>query len=336
MICQADNQGESLSAPAGWQQVWHDEFDVLDGNKWQFEVNCWGGGNNEQQCYTPRSENAYIDNGVLHIVARKEDFRGPAQQDDQPGYDINDTSVLKPYTSARLRTKHLAQWTYGRFEIRAKLPQGQGTWPAIWMLPTNNRYGSWPASGEIDIMEAVNLGANSDRPSAPAGELETRVHGTLHYGREFPENVYAGTGYRLANEQSPAADFHVYAIEWEATEIRWYVDNIHYATQTSATWYSQAVDEAGQWQEHGNHAPFNHPFHLLLNLAVGGGWAGTVNDTGVDSAVFPQVLSIDYVRVYQCQPALSDARGCASQSPQARLVIGAPKPAINTPSQPQD
>ena len=163
-----------------WQLIWQDEFDneTIDLTKWTFEVNCFGGGNDEQQCYTDRAENAFIEQGVLKIVALKENFTGPAAQDDDANYNPNNTRTL-PYTSARLRSKNKGDWTYGRFEIRARLPQGQGTWPAIWMLPTEWAYGGWAGSGEIDIMEAVNLKAKSDEKGAWEEQEESRVHLSL-------------------------------------------------------------------------------------------------------------------------------------------------------------
>ncbi|WP_394200919.1 family 16 glycosylhydrolase [Shewanella waksmanii] len=301
----------SLDTPQ-WQLVWSDEFDAseIDESKWSFEVNCFGGGNQEQQCYTARKDNAYISQGKLVITAKAESYSGPAMQDDSPEYDANDTSRPQAYTSARLRTVDKGDWTYGRFEIRAKLPKGQGTWPAIWMLPSDWEYGGWAASGEIDIMEAVNLGTASDRANAPLNERETRVHGTLHYGRPWPENVYSGSAYRLPNDVSPADDFHTYAIEWQQGEIRWYVDDVHYATQTQSDWYSQQQVN-GQWVTAHSSAPFDQPFHLILNLAVGGNWPSQVNEKGVDASVFPQSLVIDYVRVYECSIAPNTGEGCA-------------------------
>ncbi|MDF2178877.1 family 16 glycosylhydrolase [Aliiglaciecola sp. CAU 1673] len=308
-----------------WELVWQDEFnaDNIDESKWGFEVNCWGGGNNEQQCYTDRPENAFLENGVLNIVARKETFTGPAE----PEGDISNTATL-PYTSARLRTKHKADWRYGRFEIRAKLPHGQGTWPAIWMLPTDYVYGTWAASGEIDIMEAVNLKTQSDRADALPGDLEDRVHGTLHYGRTWPGNVHSGADYRLPNGVNPADGFHVYAIEWEEGEIRWYVDGVHYATQQEAGWYSQYLDESGKMVNGEGSAPFNERFHMLLNLAVGGSWASNVNEKGIDESIFPQRLQVDYVRVYECAINPNEGTGCATVSPDAELVPGHSAPEL--------
>lgn len=296
---------ESASTPShdttgNWQLVWSDEFDgnAIDTRKWSLEVNCWGGGNNEQQCYTDRASNAFLRDGLLHIVARKENYTGSSENEDAPNYLAAPLRTL-PYTSARLRTKHKGDWKFGRVEIRAKLPFGQGTWPAIWMLPTDYVYGAWAASGEIDIMEAVNLKTPTDAPDAPAGKLEARVHGTLHYGGVWPNNVYTGKPYELPDGKNPADDFHVYAIEWRPGEMRWYVDDVHYATQTSDTWYSQHHDENGSPIAAPSNAPFDQRFHLLLNLAVGGNWAGNVNQRGIDESVFPQSFMIDYVRVYQ-------------------------------------
>ncbi|QYJ84977.1 glycoside hydrolase family 16 protein [Shewanella mesophila] len=314
----------------GWNLVWRDEFDApdIDVTRWEFEVNCFGGGNAEQQCYTDRADNAFVRNGILNIVAKSERYSGPALQDDDANYDASDKSKTLPYTSARLRTAKKGDWQYGRFEIRAKLPQGQGTWPAIWMLPTDWVYGDWAASGEIDIMEAVNLKARSDREGAGADALESRVYGTLHYGRNWPENVYSGQGYRLPNDLNPADDFHTYAIEWQAGEIRWYVDKVHYATQRSSGWYSQYMHD-GQLITGDNDAPFNQVFHLILNLAVGGAWAGNVNDTGIDGRVFPQAMLIDYVRVYQCSISPATGVGCGAIDESAPVVEGHQTPNLN-------
>ena len=294
----AQHQPDAIDS-SDWQLVWQDEFDgsSIDQSKWSFEQNCWGGGNDEQQCYTDRPENAYVDNGVLNIVARKETFTGPALNEDDPSFSPHQRKTL-PYTSARLRSKGKGDWLYGRFEIRAKLPTGQGSWPAIWMLPTDWQYGPWPLSGEIDIMEAVNLGTVSDEPSALADEPERRIHGTLHYGELWPDNVHSGQSYKLPDGQSPADDFHTYAIEWQPGEIRWYVDDVLYATQKSSEWHTGAVTLKTALPRH---APFDQPFHLLLNLAVGGNWAASVNETGIDASAYPQSLQIDYVRVYQRQ-----------------------------------
>lgn len=318
---------DKIQVNENWNLVWQDEFEnpEIDLNKWGFEINCFGGGNDEKQCYTNRSDNAYIKDGVLTIAALKESFTGPALLDDDPNYSLENTRT-QPYTSARLRTKYKGDWKYGRFEISAKLPYGQGTWPAIWMLPTDWVYGGWAGSGELDIMEVVNLKAESDEPSY-AGFPEGRVHGTLHYGRKAPENVYTGTYTHLQNNDNPADDFHVYAVEWEEGEIRWYIDDIHYATQTSDSWYTQYMKD-GKLVNGEGAAPFDQNFHLILNFAVGGNWAGNVNEKGIDESVFPQVFEIDYVRVYQCSTNVETGKGCAAIDPAAKLVIGAPQPEL--------
>lgn len=329
-VAPSSTAASSSSAANGWELVWSDEFDgaTIDNTKWGFEKNCWGGGNNEQQCYTDRPVNSFIEGGILNIVAQREDFTGS----DSPEGESPGTKTL-PYTSARLRTKNIKEWTFGRFEIRAKLPAGQGTWPAIWMLPTNSPYGVWAASGEIDIMEAVNLKTVTNG-SAP----EARVHGTLHYGRIWPGNVSAGAEYTLPNNANPADDFHTYAVEWEEGEIRWYVDGVHFATQTQAGWYGQFIQD-GVLKDAPVGAPFdsNSKFHLLLNLAVGGNWAGNVNNTGIDASVFPQKLLVDFVRVYQCGVSPSTGKGCATVGSNPTVVAGHQRPvigAVNLPGPP--
>ncbi len=312
-----------------WNLIWQDEFEEndIDLTKWQFEVNCYGGGNDEKQCYTDRPENAFIEEGILNIIALKETFSGPKAQDDDPAYNVTELKTL-PYTSARLRTKYQGDWTYGRFEIRAKLPYGQGTWPAIWMLPTDWQYGGWAGSGEIDIMEAVNLKALSDDENALPGQAETRVHGTLHYGRAWPDNVYSGAAFNLPDGVNPADDFHEYAIEWQEDEIRWYVDDIHFATQRDSGWYSQYMNEQGQLINGEGSAPFDQKFHLIINLAIGGNWAANVNEQGIDDSVLPQKLLIDYVRVYECGNSPVTGKGCDAVGEDAKFVEGHQAPQI--------
>ncbi len=307
-----------------WKLVWNDEFDnnEIDMSKWEFEENCWGGGNNEQQCYTDRKSNAFIKDGNLNIVAKKGRFTGSATTDTK-----GKKKKSLPYTSARLRTMNKGDWQYGRFDIRAKLPSGQGSWPAIWMLPTDYVYGGWAASGEIDIMEAVNLKTQSTESGAVKGELESRVFGSLHYGRAWPDNVYTGQATHLPGNVNPADGFHTYSIEWEEGEIRWYIDNVHFATQKQNGWYSQHM-ENGKLVSSGLGAPFNQKFHLLLNVAVGGNWAANANQGGIDKSAFPQSMQVDYVRVYQCTENPETGQGCASVSDQAKLVEGISEPDI--------
>ena len=247
----------------GWTLVWADEFDgtEIDRSKWEFEVNAWGGGNEELQYYTDRPANAFVADGCLHLAALEEVFTGP--------------EGTRGYTSARLRTKHRGDWLYGRIEVRARLPIGQGLWPAIWMMPTDDIYGTWAASGEIDIMELV-------------GHRPAEVLGTLHYGARWPKNMHTGETYappQMAAAGTTFADaFHDFAIEWARGEIRWYVDGMH--TQTQRTWCTENAPFP---------APFDQRFHLILNVAVGGKLPGNPDAT----SVFPQVMSVEHVRVYQ-------------------------------------
>ncbi|WP_291843520.1 glycoside hydrolase family 16 protein [Maricaulis sp.] len=280
-----------LSADAeaqdGWQLVWSDEFEGarIDREKWGFDIDCWGGGNNERQCYTDRPENARIEDGMLVIEGRRETETGAAFP---PHWGREAAPVTRDYTSARLVTRDRAAWRYGRFEIRAQLPGHQGSWPAIWMLPEDNTYGGWAASGEIDIMEAVNLG----EPCAlcPDG-VEDRVFGTLHYGGQAPDNTYSGTSLSLEDPQA----FHTYAIEWTPAGITWFVDGEAYATQTPEDWYTEGLSEAATPA-----APFDKPFHLLLNLAIGGNWPESENLGGVADHSFPRAMRVDFVRVFAC------------------------------------
>ncbi|MBN1481230.1 glycosyl hydrolase family protein [candidate division KSB1 bacterium] len=245
----------------GYQLVWSDEFDGpdIDLTKWEHEVNGLGGGNNELQYYTDRLENSFIENGCLVIQALEETFTGP--------------DGTREYTSARLRTLNKGDFLYGRFEARIKLPSGQGMWPAFWMLPTDWVYGGWAASGEIDVMEAINI------PKS--------VYSTIHYGGAWPDNVSSGCTYTEGHGPKAtdfSKDFHIYSMEWEPGIMRWYVDGNLFCTKTD--WWSSAAPFP---------APFNQRFYILLNLAVGGDWPGAPDA----STVFPQHYIIDYVRVYQ-------------------------------------
>ncbi len=261
-----DTQGNGLAAKtaeagAGWKLVWQDEFDgkTLDYSKWEAEVNAFGGGNQELQIYTDRKENVRVEDGCLVLEARR----------DNAGV----SGTEREYSSGRVRTKHRGDWKYGRIEIRAKLAKGQGIWPAIWMLPTDDQYGGWAASGEIDIVELK-------------GHEPNKVLGTLHYGGYWPDNKYSGDEYRLPTGTF-ADDFHTFAVHWKEGEIAWLVDGKCYQKQT-------------KWDSVGGAypAPFDQRFHLLFNLAVGGHFVGEPNE----STVFPQQMRIDYVRVYSPAP----------------------------------
>ncbi len=248
----------SQEPPAGWKLVWQDEFnnDRLDYSKWECEINAFGGGNNELQLYTDRKDNVRVENGSLILEAHK------------TRADIQGT--VRDYSSGRIRSKFRGDWKYGRFEFRAKLPTGQGVWPAIWMLPTDEKYGPWASSGEIDILEFK-------------GQEPNRIWGTLHYGDKWPNNKHT-SGIFTSPTVDFTKDFHLYALEWEAGEMRWYVDQE--LVQTQKEWSSAG----GKFP-----APFDQRFYLVMNIAIGGGFVGPVSD----QTPFPQRLLVDYVRVYE-------------------------------------
>ena len=273
-------------SPPGWKLVWSDEFNgaAIDRAKWDFDIgngfynydaNQWisGWGNDELQYYTREPENAFVKDGSLHIRALKESLHGAG------------------YTSARLKTRKrdgssLFSQKYGRFEFRAKLPLGRGLWPALWMLPQVEKYGGWPVSGEIDVMEA-------------RGQEPAKVSSAWHFGTRWPGNTHVSKEYVLP-KSTTIADFHVYAVEWEPGEIRSLVDGKIYATQSF--WWSSGKtagtqgakptreSELNPWP-----APFDQPFYLVMNLAVGGRFLGNPDR----ATPFPAEMLVDYVRVYE-------------------------------------
>jgi len=253
----------SPSAPKEeWHLVWSDEFDGSEINmdNWSYDDPTNGRWNSEIQSYT--QNNAFIEDGSLIIEARKEDITEPS------GGTYN-------YSSAKMITKGKQSWKYGKFEIRAKMPTGQGIWPAIWMMPEDEPfYGIWPKCGEIDIMELL-------------GHIPNKLHGTLHFGEPHKESQ--GT-YFLPEGQSFGDDYHVYAIEWEPGEIRWYIDGELYHIEND--WYSRDQYLADDYTYP---APFDQNFFLIMNISVGGSWPGYPDET----TVFPQQMAVDYVRVYQ-------------------------------------
>ena len=267
--------------------VWSDEFNgtELDLSKWEPQIGdgCNYGicqwGNNELQFY--KAENAVVSDGTLKILIKQEKNRR---------YN---------YTSARLRTKGLADFTYGRFEARMKLLQGQGLWPAFWMLSSNEPRGGWPQSGEIDIMEFL-------------GQDPKKVFGTVHYGDPYPNNQYQSKDFLLYGDETFADDFHVFAVEWEPGEIRWYVDDILYSTKTAEDvapydWPFDPIDPDADPPEGEN------LMHLLLNVAVGGNLPGSPDAT----TPFPNQVEIDWVRVYDnsaFKPSISGDRLVSYQS----------------------
>ncbi len=260
---QWNQSGGSAPAPApapappppssGWNLVWADEFNgnSIDQGKWNYEVNCDGGGNNEQQCYTNSGANSYVQDGHLVIKVIKQNYNG------------------KPYTSARLNSNNKGDWTYGRFESRAKVPCGQGFWPAVWMLPTDWKYGSWPTSGELDIMEVLG-----GQPNA--------LFGTAHFGAAWPNNRHVGGQYNMPNGNF-CGDYHEFAIERAADHVEWFVDGKSYFTIRPG---DQSWSPAPKW-------PFDERFHFILNVAMGGDWPGAP-----DGNIQQGEMDVDYVRAY--------------------------------------
>jgi beta-glucanase (GH16 family) len=278
---------------AGWELVWADEFagEELDRTKWTPEVSCWGGGNWERQCYTDRPENIAVEGGLLLLKAKKERFTGPARP---PEIAENPNPRLtQRYTSGKVRTRGLHAWRYGRIEVRAKVPAGQGTWPAVWMMPADDLYGPWPRSGEIDILEAVNIGATCAECEGGVGE--NRTLSALHFGDVPPGNAHVDHRTALPDLARPSVDFHVYALEWGEGLIRFLVDGRVHFTATPEDWHT-----ASPLAEGNPNAPFDRPFYLMANLAVGGGLSERNNDKGFSEASFPAQFAIDWVRVYRC------------------------------------
>jgi beta-glucanase (GH16 family) len=255
------NATTGVHKPSPWRLVWQDEFNgasgsPVDSTKWSFAVGGKGWGNSELETYTSRPANAHLEPGLLVITALKETFTGPDK-------------IVRNYTSARLLTKDKFSQVYGRFEARIKIPYGQGIWPAFWMLGDDIDTVHWPRCGEIDIMENI-------------GREPSIVHGTFH-GPGYSGGSGISASYALANGQKFSDDFHVFAVEWEPNVMRFYVDGNLYKTRTPAD-----LPAGTSWV-------FDHPFFIILNVAVGGGWPG--NPDG--GTVFPQQMLVDYVRVYQ-------------------------------------
>lgn len=297
--------GDDIVEPSqdGWEMVWSDEFDgdTIDRSKWDFDINCWGGGNNERQCYTDSPRNAAIVDGALVITALKERSEGPALPlHMRAGADDPDATATKPFSSARMVTRGKAAWKYGKFEIRAKLPQGQGTWPAIWMLPEDNAYGGWAKSGEIDILEAVNLGVECPAEQGCEEGGENTILGTLHFGGAWPDNDLAST--EISYPAVLDGEFHTYGVVWGEGIFVWTVDGKPFATKRAGDWFTTESDDPN--------APFDKPFHLILNLAIGGGLPEERALGGVDESGFPKSMEVDWVRVWQCADDRDKGTAC--------------------------
>ncbi len=259
-VCIASSAQSAGTSPK-WVLTWSDEFSgangsPVDSSKWTLETGGGGWGNDELEYYTSRSQNSYQQDGNLVIKVLQEKYAGA-------------DGVSRNYTSARLKTQNKFTQAYGRFEARIRIPYGQGIWPAFWMLGEDIDTAGWPTSGEIDIMENI-------------GKEPTLVHGTIH-GPGYSGSEGIGSPFALPDQQKFTSDFHVYAVEWEPKAIRFYVDDHLYATRTPAD-----LPPEKKWI-------YDHPFFLLLNVAVGGGWPGNPDE----STVFPQTMLVDYVRVYR-------------------------------------
>lgn len=244
-----------------WKLIWSDEFNgadhpAIDASKWTAQVGGHGWGNQELEYYTSRIDNAYQTQGSLNIKVLKEQYTGADK-------------VTRAYTSARLTTKNKFTAAYGRFEARIRVPYGQGIWPAFWLLGDNIDSTAWPTCGEIDIME--NIGREP-------GLIHGTIHGPGYSGGQGPSSAYS-----LPGKQRFADAFHVFAVEWEPGVIRFYCDGVLYATRTPAD-----LPDGKTWV-------YDHPFFIILNVAVGGGWPGNPDAT----TVFPQTMLVDYVRVYK-------------------------------------
>jgi len=286
-----DGNNLPTSSTCGARLLWNDEFDrpELDLAKWSYilgdgcDVGLCGWGNHELEVYTQDADNIRIENGRLvieaHIMANdarsnsssSENGNGHGDNDD---YETASSPSTRRYTSAKIASQRLADFgaVGKRFEASLQLPHGQGIWPAFWMLPSKNRFGGWPKSGEIDIME--NIGR----------EGSNTIHGTLHYGPDWPHDQYAEEGIRLDKRAfgNFSESFHVFAAEVGKSDIRFYVDDILYSTKTEKDLFPY-------------HWPFREEFYFIVNLAVGGNWPGYPDE----STIFPQQLVVDYIRVYE-------------------------------------
>jgi beta-glucanase (GH16 family) len=262
----------NLIAQSCWSEVWSDDFtgSSLNTADWNYDTgtgcpgNC-GWGNNEKEYYTNSTQNVSVSGGYLNIIAKySADYAGS-------GYN---------FTSGKIHTRNKHYWTNGRFEASMKLPAGTGTWPAFWMLPQSSPYGGWPTSGEIDVMEF-------------RGDITNKVDGTLHYGNSYPNNQHDGTGYTLSSGNF-SSGFHLFAVEWDTNEIRWYVDGILYKTEKkSPNTLNPASNNAVTW-------PWDNDFYIILNLALGGWYTGDPTDNAVSggSSSWTATMQVDYVKVY--------------------------------------
>lgn len=295
---QEDIEIGTPSNPAidGMTLVWQDEFNgtQLDTGKWSYETgyyisddpNSWGWGNAELEHYTNSEQNVFVQNGVLNIRALNEPKSFP-----------QDPNRYAQYSSGKINTKDHFTFQYGRVDFRAKLPTGNGIWPALWMLPKDSVYGAWAASGEIDVMEAK-------------GRLPGTTSGAVHFGGQWPVNRYLAGEYYFPEGQTFANDYHVYTLIWEEDHFKWYVDGKFFFKVTRDQWYSVAAPN-------NPNAPFDQPFYIIMNLAIGGHFDGGLTPSPAD---IPATMQVDYVRVYD---AGSTGGGGENPDPgQGTVIIG--------------
>ncbi len=269
LLCSCARSRQQITNPASeYKLVWSDEFNYTglpDSTKWTYEEGFIR--NHESQYYTyERPQNAWVHDGYLEIKAIKEDYPNKFYKRESTNWVTRDS--LAHYTSACLVTSGKESWKYGKIEVRAKIPHGQGIWPAIWMMGADRLQVGWPACGETDIMEFI-------------GRDSSHIYGTMHYPSA---NGPASNGTKTETMQA-YNDFHVYGLEWDSTEMKISFDSTVYQTFP--------VNDATLNGDN----PFRKPFYLLINLALGGAWGGPVADS-----VLPQSYLIDYVRVYQRVP----------------------------------
>jgi len=300
---------QSLNIP-GWELIWSDEFDgtSLDMTKWTHDIgyhidnnpNIWGWGNEELQHYTNSIENVFVEDGKLNLKA----FR------DRRNFPAIDPNRYAQYASGKVITKDKFKFTYGRIDISAKLPRGSGFWPALWMLPNDDVYGGWAASGEIDIMEAK-------------GRLTGESSGAIHFGGQWPDNAFVHGEYRFPAGQRIDTDFHQYGVEWSEDTIKWFVNGNNFFTAASRQWRSSGAPSGN------NRAPFDQDFYIIMNLAVGGHFDNYREPAEAD---LPGIMQIDYVRVYKKSGTTGingDALSRAASSPKSAAFSGIVNGQIN-------
>lgn len=276
----SDQEDIAIGTPSdpaiqGMNLIWQDEFNgtSLDTSKWNYEQgyylnddpNTWGWGNAELQHYTDSAQNVFVQDGKLNIRALNDPKSFP-----------QDPNRFAQYSSGKINTKNHFTLKYGRVDFRAKLPTGNGIWPALWMLPQDSPYGTWAASGEIDVMEA-------------RGRLPGSTSGAVHFGGTWPANQHISGEYHFPEGQNINNDYHVYSVVWEEDNIKWYVDGKFFFKVTNEQWYSLAAPN-------NPNAPFDQPFYLIMNLALGGNFDGGISPNPSD---IPATMQVDYVRVYK-------------------------------------